>query len=106
MLVKYVKGNGKIKYLDGVLQTMKKLSPSTLGARWPRSTESLGFYKVEEYQIFVTWCLPHILDDLDLGLDSILGGIGVVFIEVVRLIYTHSQSYGSTSQSKQNAWEL
>jgi hypothetical protein len=31
MLVKYVEGNGKIKDLDGVLQTMKKLSPTTLG---------------------------------------------------------------------------
>ncbi len=44
MLVKYVKGNGKIKDLDGLLQTMKKLSPTKLGARWPRSTKSLGFY--------------------------------------------------------------
>jgi hypothetical protein len=28
------------------------------------------------------WCLPHVLDHLDLGLDSILGGIGVVFTKV------------------------
>ncbi len=53
MLVKYAEGNGKIKDLDGALQTMKKLSLATLGARWPRSTESLVFYKVEDYQIFV-----------------------------------------------------
>jgi hypothetical protein len=85
MLVKYVARNGKIKDLDGALQTVKKLSPATLGARWPRSTKSLGFYKVEEYQIFVMWCLPHVLDHLNLGLDSILGGIGVVLTEVGRL---------------------
>jgi hypothetical protein len=53
MLVKYAKGNGKIKDLDGALQTVKKLSPATLVTRWPRSTESLGFYKAKEYQIFV-----------------------------------------------------
>ncbi len=62
MLVKYVAGNGKIKDLDGSLQIVKKLSRVTLGARWPRSTKSLGFYKAEEYQIFVMWCLPHVLD--------------------------------------------
>jgi hypothetical protein len=52
------------------------------------------------------WCLPHVLDHLDLGLDSILGGIGTMFIKVGRLFYTHRRSYGWTSQSKQNAWEL
>jgi hypothetical protein len=30
MLVKYAKGNGKIKDLDGALQTMKMLSPAHL----------------------------------------------------------------------------
>ncbi len=106
MLVKYAPGNGKIKDLDGALQIVKKLSLVTLGAKWPRSTESLGFYKAEEYQIFVMWCLPHVLDHLDLGLDSILGGIGVMLIEVGRLFYTHNQSYGWTFQSKRNAREL
>ncbi len=38
VLVKYVEGNGKIKDLDGALQTMNKLNLATLGARWPRST--------------------------------------------------------------------
>jgi hypothetical protein len=38
MLVKYAKGNEKIKYLDGALQIVKKLSLATLGARWPRYT--------------------------------------------------------------------
>ncbi len=90
MLVKYAAGNGKIKDLDGALPTVKKLSLATLGARWPRSTEPLGFYKAEEYQIFVMWCLPHVLDHLDLGLDSISSGIGAVLTEVGRLFYTHS----------------
>jgi len=89
-LVKYVERNGKIKDFDGVLQTMKKLGPTTLGASWPRSIESLGFCKAEEYQIFVMWCLPRVIDHLVLGLDSILVGIGAVFTEVGRPFYTHS----------------
>jgi hypothetical protein len=52
------------------------------------------------------WCLPHVLDHLDLGLDSILGGIGVVLTEVGNLFYTHSRSYQLTFQSRQNVWEL
>jgi len=48
MLVKYAKGNGKIKDLEGALQIVK-LSLATLGAMWPRSTKSLGFYKAKEY---------------------------------------------------------
>ncbi len=106
MLVKYAEGNGKIKDLDGALQAVKKLSPATLGARWPRSTKSLGFYKVKKYQIFVMWCLPHVLDHLDLGLVAFLGGIGAMLTEVGRLFYTHSRNYGWTFQSKQNSWEL
>jgi hypothetical protein len=38
ILVKYALGNGKIKDLDGALQIVKKMSPVTLGARWPKST--------------------------------------------------------------------
>jgi len=68
---------------------VKKLSPATLGTRWPRSIESPGFYKAEEYQIFVMWCLPHVLDHLNLGLDSILGVTDAVLTEVGRLFYTH-----------------
>jgi hypothetical protein len=37
MLVKYVEGNGKIKDLHGVLQSVKKLNLATFRTRWPRS---------------------------------------------------------------------
>jgi hypothetical protein len=49
MLVKYAKGNGKIKDLESALQIVKKLSLATLGTTWPRSTTSLGFYKAKKY---------------------------------------------------------
>jgi hypothetical protein len=49
MLVNYAKGNGKIKDLDGALQSVKKLNFATLGAKWPRSRKSLGFYKAKKY---------------------------------------------------------
>jgi hypothetical protein len=52
------------------------------------------------------WCLPHVLDHLYLGLDSILGGIGAVLTKVGRLFYPHNRSYGWTSQSRQIAREL
>ncbi len=38
------------------------------------------------------WCLAHVLDHLDLGLDSILGGIGAVLTKVGRLFYTIAEA--------------
>ena len=57
------------------MATMRKIRPSDVGARWPRSISSLGYYKVEEYQIFVMRCLPHILDHLGLDMNSTLGAL-------------------------------
>ncbi len=34
----------------------------------------IGYYKPKEHYIFIMWCLPHLLDHFDLGLDFNLGG--------------------------------
>ncbi len=50
MLVKYVEGNGKIKDLNGVLQSEEvEVCHTWSKMAGPSSGESLGFYKVEEY---------------------------------------------------------
>jgi hypothetical protein len=61
------------------------LKPQRLGARKPRDIEYLGYYKVEEYQNFIImWCLPHVLNYLDLGLNIVLGGTSALFKEIER----------------------
>jgi hypothetical protein len=53
MLTKRAKGNGKMKKLDGALQTMKSWVLQDLEQPWwPRSAKSLGLYKVDEYPNF------------------------------------------------------
>jgi hypothetical protein len=75
ILVKYAEERGLSKDVDEAMTTMRKIRPLDIGARWPRSISSLGYYKAEEYQIFVMWCLPHILDHLNLDMNSTLGAL-------------------------------
>ena len=48
------------------------------------------------------WCLPHILDHLNLGPGSVLGASGMLLTEIGHLFYIHSERYGWTSQGMQN----
>jgi hypothetical protein len=87
MLVKNAKGNGKMNNLQVTMKSIKKLRPQGLGARKPRDRDSLGYYKVEEYQIFIImWCLPHVLNHLDLALNIVLSGTSAFFREIERLL--------------------
>ncbi len=42
------------------MKSMKKSRPTRLQAKWLKSIDSLGYYKAENYQIFIMWCLPHV----------------------------------------------
>ena len=85
------------------MATMRRIRPLDVGARWPRSISSLGYYKAEEYQIFVMWCLSHILDYLNLDMNSTLGALGMVLNEIGRLFYSHSRKYGWTVKAMAHA---
>lgn len=52
--------------LNNAFVIATKNKPRGLGGRWPRKLQSLGYYKAEEYQLFVMWCLQYILDHLNL----------------------------------------
>jgi hypothetical protein len=52
------------------------------------------------------WCLPLVLDHLDMGIDSILGGMGVVFTKIGRLFYIHIKNYSWMSQNMENVLKL
>ena len=103
LLVKYAEERGLSKEVDEAMATMRKIRPLDVGARWPRSIYSLGYYKAEEYQIFVMWCLPHILDHLNLDMNSTLGALGMVLNEIGRLFYSHSRKYGWTVKAMTHA---
>lgn len=106
LLVKYAEERGLSKDVDEAMATMRKIRPLDVGARWPRSISSLGYYKAEEYQIFVMWCLPHIVDHLNLDMNSTLGALGMVLNEIGRLFYNHSRKYGWTVKAMAHASAL
>jgi hypothetical protein len=103
LLTKYAEEIGKMRDIDLAMATVKKLRPVGFGARWPQNLASIGYYKVEEYQIFVMWCLPHILDHLNLGPRSVLDASGMLLTEIGRLFYIHSRIHGWTFQRMQIA---
>ena len=56
--------------------------PKGLEQRWPTSLNGLGFFKAEEYTNFVLWCLPFILEKLQIEKYSVLGSLGVLLTEI------------------------
>ena len=99
LLVDSMSALGRFDELEEALVIALKHKPKGLGGRWPRKLKSLGYYKAEEYQLFVMWCLPYILDHLDLKRDSVLGGVGMLLIEVCRLSHSHARRHGWTADS-------
>lgn len=106
LLVESMSTVGQMEELERALAIATQHRPQGLGGRWPRKLKCLGFYKAEEYQVFVMWCLPYILDHLDLRKDSVLGGVGMILIEICRLYYTHTRKHGWTKVAMDTARNL
>jgi hypothetical protein len=45
------------------------------------------------------WCLPHVLDPPNLGLNYVLSGIGMILTKIGKLFYIYSWKYGWTIQN-------
>ena len=106
LLVKYAEERGLSKDVDEAMATMRKICPLDVGARWPISISSFGYYKAEAYQIFVMWCLPHILDHLNFDMNSTLGALGMVLNEIGHLFCSHNRKYGWTVKAMAHASAL
>ena len=93
--------------LEEALERITKLRPGDLGSRWPQNPNSrLGYWKAEEYTLFIRWCLPHVLDSAGFNDSHFIGVIGMILLEVERLFYSHSRTYGWTQDSIFIAREL
>jgi hypothetical protein len=80
LLVSTMEKIGWMLELETTLAIVTCQRPKGLGGCWPWKFKSLGYYKTEEYQLFIMWCLPYILDHLNLGMFTVLGGSGVLLI--------------------------
>ena len=92
MIVKYAKQNERVKDIDTPMEVVKNIRPQGLETRWLRNLSSLGYSKAEEVQIWIIWCLPHILDHLNIGIDSIMGASWMLLTKIARLFYSHSET--------------
>lgn len=99
LLVETMQQTGQMLELEKALAIVTQHRPKGLGGRWPRKLKSVGYYKAEEYQLFVMWCLPYILDHFNLGRSTTLGGLGVLLIEICRLFHSHSRCYGWSKEA-------
>jgi hypothetical protein len=80
LLVSTMEKVGWMLELETTLAIVTRQRPKGWGGCWPRKFKSLGYYKAEEYQLLVMWCLPYFLDHLNLGMLTVLGGLGVLLI--------------------------
>ena len=83
---------GREKNLEEALRVVSQPAcrPKGLGQRWPTSLDSLGFFKAKEYTNFILWCLPFILEKLQIEKHFVLGSLGVFLTEVGRLFFVNT----------------
>lgn len=86
--------------IDKTLRDVTKARPKGVGSRWPRDpTTRIGYFKAEEYQNFVMWILPYMLDCLSVKSQNLkLYDLGVVLVEIGSLYYSHLRTYGWTAE--------
>lgn len=86
--------------LEKALEEVTAHRPSDLRARWPSGIlDRLGYWKAEEYVLFIQWCLPYVLDRLGLRKENDLCFLGLILVEVCRLFFTHTRIYGWSLES-------
>ena len=59
--------------IDEALDEISIHRPKRFGARWPTGCANrLSYWKAEEFQHFILWCLPYYMENVKLQVDFIL----------------------------------
>lgn len=75
--------NSRSIQLEKALEEVTRHRPSDLGARWPSGiTTRFGYWKAEEFILFIQWCLPYVLDRMGYEKTHDLCFLGLILIEV------------------------
>jgi hypothetical protein len=91
---------GRAEDLDTAINEITEYRPKELGARWPRDcSKRISYWKAEEYQLFIQWCLPYCMEKLNIQKTDRLYGIGQILTEIARLFFSHTRTYGWTQDS-------
>jgi len=79
----------------------------TMGGRWPQAPISrLKFFKAEEYQLYIMWCLHYTMIDIQVDFTSKLIHIGLLLVNIGRLYYSYSRTHGWSMDDIGKAREL
>ncbi|KAL3683154.1 hypothetical protein R1sor_001176 [Riccia sorocarpa] len=75
------------------LSELTRKKPRQLSGRWPDDPFArLGFFKAEEYQKFVLYCVPFILSTVGYEKDSVIVQLGRLVYEIGRIFYLVGRS--------------
>ena len=98
--VEHLVQKGLAKELDVALRDITMLRPKKLGSRWPSGMENrLAFWKAEEYQLFIMWCLSYCIEKMQISKTDRLYKIAQILFELSRLFYTHTRTHGWSEES-------
>ena len=98
--------DGKLK-IEEALQIVTNRRSHTMGKRWPLfPTTRLGYFKAEEHQMYVMWCLHFTMDYLRVDYEDTFIKIGLVLVKLGRLYFTHSRTHGWTPDTIEVARSL
>ena len=98
--VEHLVQKGLARELDIAIQEITKYRPKLLGARWPSDVENrLSYWKAEEYQLFMMWCLPYCIDKLCISKTDKLYKITTMLFEIARLFFFYTWTYGWSEES-------
>ncbi|KAL3695268.1 hypothetical protein R1sor_009344 [Riccia sorocarpa] len=81
------------------MEEVSRKRSSTLKGRWPKDFFTrLGYFKAEECSRFVMYCLPHILYEARYDVETTIGQLGTVLIEIARMFYIVSRTAGGWTE--------
>ncbi len=99
VLVSSIPRSGQ-KTFEDALSEVTARRPKGFDGRWPKKPfDRLGYFKAEEFTRFIIYCVPHILREVGIGLDSHLGILGVLLVDIARLFYIKSRDEGWSAEN-------
>ncbi|CAM6118115.1 unnamed protein product [Calypogeia fissa] len=95
------------KTFEDALSEVTARRPKGFDGRWPKKPfDRLGYFKAEEFTRFIIFCVPHILREIGIRLDSSLGILGLLLVDISRLFYIKSRDEGWSVENMTKARSL
>ena len=98
--VEHLIQKGLAKELDVALHDITILRPKKLGFRWLFGMENrLAFWKAEEYQLFIMWCLSYCIKKVQISKADKVYKISQILFKISRPFFIHTRTHGWNEES-------